>query len=121
MINAGEFKYIVDILEMTTVQNVHLSDRKELTKVCTVHAYINSPSRYDNELARQDDQEIDCIFTIRYSKLLKDILIRKQDFRVRFDGVIYRIKYTDNFKFKNETIKLSCKAVTKYGKKEEEP
>jgi SPP1 family predicted phage head-tail adaptor len=122
MLNPGDFKYMVDILEITTVQNEVLSDTKQLTKLCSVHAYVNSPSRRDNEQAGAENQEIDIIFTVRYSKLFKDILIRKQDFRVMFEGVVYKIKYTDNFKFKNETIRLSCKAVTKYsGKAEENP
>lgn len=118
MLNPGDFKYMVDILEITTVQNEVLSDTKQLTKLCSVHAYVNSPSRRDNEQAGAENQEIDIIFTVRYSKLLKDILIRKQDFRVMFEGVVYKIKYTDNFKFKNETIRLSCKAVTKYAERE---
>lgn len=118
MLNPGDFKYMVDILEITTVQNEVLSDTKQLTKLCSVHAYVNSPSRRDNEQAGTENQEIDIIFTVRYSKLFKDILTRKQDFRVMFEGVVYKIKYTDNFKFKNETIRLSCKAVTKYAEKE---
>ena len=121
MLNAGEYRYLIDILEVTITQNAALSDIKSLTKLCTVHAQINSPSRRDNELAAAENEEIDIIFTVRYSRLYGDILKRKQDFRVQYDGVVYRIKYADDYKYRHETIRLSCKAVTRYnGKRQEE-
>lgn len=118
--NYGEYNYMIDIMKITTGQNEMLSDYSTLRKICSVHASVNSPTRKDNEMAAADNQELDIIFKIRYSKRLKNILVRKQDFRVMFDGVVFSIKYTDNFKYKNETIRLSCKAVTRYAKKENE-
>lgn len=121
MLNAGEYRYLIDILEIVITQNAALSDIKSLNKLCTVHAQVNSPSRRDNELAAAENEEIDIIFTVRYSRLYGDILKRKQDFRVRYDGVVYRIKYADDYKYRHETIRLSCKAVTRYNGKGERP
>ena len=118
MLNAGEYRYLIDILEIVITQNAALSDIKSLNKLCTVHAQVNSPSRRDNELAAAENEEIDIIFTVRYSRLYGDILKRKQDFRVRYDGVVYRIKYADDYKYRHETIRLSCKAVTRLNGKE---
>ena len=118
MLNAGEYRYLIDILEITITQNAALSDVKTLSKLCTVHAQVNSPSRRDNELAAADNDEIDIIFTVRYSKRYGDILKRRQDFRVQYDGVVYRIKYADDYKYRHETIRLSCKAVTRLNGKE---
>ena len=58
---------------------------------------------------------------MRYSAVYGDILKRKQDFRVQYQGVVYKIKYADDFKYRHETIKLSCKAVTRYGKRTGSP
>lgn len=121
MLNPGEFREIIDILEVTITQNAALSDVKSLSKIATVHAQVNSYYRREDTLAGQEDEEIDIIFVVRYSAAYGDILKRKQDFRVQYQGVVYKIKYADDFKYRHETIKLSCKAVTRYGKRTGSP
>jgi SPP1 family predicted phage head-tail adaptor len=121
MLNSGEFREIVDILEVTITQNDALSDVKSLTKIATVHAQVNSYYRREDTLAGQEDEEIDIIFVVRYSAAYGDILKRKQDFRVQYEGVVYKIKFADDYKYRHETIKLSCKGVTRYGKRERTP
>lgn len=121
MLNPGEFREIIDILEVIITQNAALSDVKSLNKIATVHAQVNSYYRREDNLAGQEDEEIDIIFTVRYSAAYGDILKRKQDFRVQYEGVVYKIKFADDFKYRHETIKLSCKAVTRYGKRERAP
>jgi SPP1 family predicted phage head-tail adaptor len=121
MLNSGEFREIIDILEVTITQNAALSDVKSLTKIATVHAQVNSYYKREDTLPGQEDEEIDIIFTVRYSAAYGDILKRKQDFRAQYMCVVYKIKYADDFKYRHETIKLSCKAVTRYGKRERTP
>jgi SPP1 family predicted phage head-tail adaptor len=121
MLNSGEFREIVDILEVTITQNDALSDVKSLTKIATVHAQVNSYYRREDTLAGQEDEEIDIIFVVRYSAAYGDILKRKQDFRVQYEGVVYKIKFADDYKYRHETIKLSCKGETRYGKRERTP
>jgi SPP1 family predicted phage head-tail adaptor len=71
-------------------------------------AYVNGLSGSEYYAAAAIQAENTVVFTIRYSKTLKDIM--PQGYRIAFDNKIYDIKHIDNVQFGNETLKIKAVA-----------
>lgn len=80
----------------------------EPTPLKTLSALVNTLSPSEREAAARENVRYDITFKIRYGKMIDDIILNPQEYVVLFKGVYFEIKYTDDFKYKHDRIKLFC-------------
>ena len=107
MIQSGKLRHQIVIQKRTlTSSGFGASDTESWSTRYTVRAeYIGVGGKFRVESAKAE-QEIDCIWRIRYQSAIQ------QDDRVKWGSRYFRIEYMVNPSERNLELKLYCKEIT---------
>ena len=86
-------------------------DTEEWNDYYTCFSKVNNSGGNEFFSSRTEQSTNSVIFTVWYCAKLKDLYLKTQLYRIKFDGAIFDIQDVDNYMFKNETLKI--KAVGK--------
>lgn len=119
MINAGDYKYKIKIIQSIVKKDEEGFQKKEDYIVAEPYAKIKTTKGYTLIANNSDFEKAYTNFTIRYSKQVEDAYYDKDDedsnreIFISFKNKRYKVEYMNNVNESNIELELQAKRVTK--------
>ena len=119
MINAGDYKYKIKIIQSIVKQDEEGFQKKEDYIVAEPYAKIKTTKGYTLIANNSDFEKAYTNFTIRYSKQVEDAYYDEDDedsnreIFISFKNKRYKVEYMNNVNESNIELELQAKRVTK--------
>lgn len=119
MINAGNYKHKISIIQSKTIKDEDGFKEKEDYIVAEPYAKIKTTKGYTLIANNSDFEKAYTNFTIRYSKQVKNAYYDKDDedsnreMFISFKNKNYKVEYMNNVNESNIELELQAKRITK--------
>nr|DAJ25413.1 MAG TPA: Putative head tail adaptor [Caudoviricetes sp.] len=116
MINAGNYKHKISIIQSITIKDEDGFKKKEDYIVAEPYAKIKTTKGYTLIANNSDFEKAYTNFTIRYSKQVENAYYDEDSNRemlISFKNKIYKVEYMNNVNESNIELELQAKRVTK--------
>ena len=115
MINAGNYKHKISIIQSMTIKDEDGFKKKEDYIVAEPYAKIKTTKGYTLITNNSDFEKAYTNFTIRYSKQVEDAYYEdsNREMLISFKNKIYKVEYMNNVNESNIELELQAKRVTK--------
>nr|DAS35694.1 MAG TPA: Putative head tail adaptor [Caudoviricetes sp.] len=116
MINAGDYKYKIKIIQSIEKKDDEGFKKKEDYIVAQPYAKVKTTKGYTLITNNSDFEKAYTNFTIRYSKQVENAYYDEDSNRemlISFKNKIYKVEYMNNVNESNIELELQAKRVTK--------
>lgn len=116
MINAGDYKYKIKIIQSIVKKDDEGFQKKEDYIVAQPYAKIKTTKGYTLIANNSDFEKAYTNFTIRYSKQVENAYYDEDSNRemlISFKNKIYKVEYMNNVNESNIELELQAKRITK--------
>lgn len=116
MINAGNYKHKISIIQSITIKDEDGFKKKEDYIVAEPYAKIKTTKGYTLIANNSDFEKAYTNFTIRYSKQVENAYYDEDSNRemlISFKNKIYKVEYMNNVNESNIELELQAKRATK--------
>lgn len=85
-----------------------LNDSEEWIDYYNCYAKVNTEGGREYLGSSAEQSVSNTVFTIRYCKMLKDLYLNSQLYRIKFNKAVFDIKFVDNYMFKNQYLNIKA-------------